>query len=35
MRAEQVPISGLLVKEKALYFAKELRFEDFQASDGR
>ena len=35
MRAEQVPISGLLMKEKALYFAKELSFENFQASDGR
>ncbi|XP_065658063.1 tigger transposable element-derived protein 4-like [Hydra vulgaris] len=34
MRADNVPINGLLVKEKALYFAKELSFENFQASDG-
>ena len=34
MRAENVPISGSLMKEKALYFAKELSFESFQASDG-
>ncbi|XP_065667761.1 tigger transposable element-derived protein 4-like [Hydra vulgaris] len=34
MRADNVPISGLLEKEKALYFAKELSFENFQASDG-
>ena len=34
MRAENVPISGSLMKEKALYFAKELSFEDFQTSDG-
>ena len=34
IRAENVPISGSLMKEKALYFAKELSFENFQASDG-
>lgn len=34
IRAENVPVSGILIKEKALYFAKELNFEKFQASDG-
>ncbi|XP_065652673.1 major centromere autoantigen B-like [Hydra vulgaris] len=34
MRANNVPISGLLVKEKPLYFAKKLSFENFQASNG-
>ena len=33
MRAENVQISGSLMKEKALYFAKKLSFENFQASD--
>ena len=34
LRSENVPVSGVLIKEKALYFAKELNFEKFQASDG-
>ncbi|XP_065664689.1 tigger transposable element-derived protein 4-like [Hydra vulgaris] len=34
MRADNVPINDLLVKKRALYFAKELSFENFQASDG-
>ena len=34
LRSENVPASGVLIKEKALYFAKELNFEKFQASDG-
>ena len=34
LRSENVPVSGVLIKEKALYFAKELNFKKFQASDG-
>ena len=34
IRSENVPASGILIKEKALYFAKELKLEKFQASDG-
>ena len=34
LRSENVLASGVLIKEKALYFAKELNFEKFQASDG-
>ena len=34
LRSENVPASGVLIKEKALHFAKELNFEKFQASDG-
>ena len=34
LRSENVPVNGVLIKEKALYFAKELTFENFQASDG-
>ena len=34
LRSENVPVSGVLIKEKALYFAKESNFEKFQASDG-
>ena len=34
LRSENVPVSGVLIKEKALYFTKELNFEKFQASDG-
>ena len=34
LRPEIVPVSGVLIKENALYFAKELNFEKFQASDG-
>ena len=31
IRSENVPASGILIKEKALYFAKELKLEKFQA----
>ena len=34
MRSENVPLNGVLIKEKALFFAKELGIEKFQASDG-
>ena len=34
LRSENVPVKGKLIKEKALYFAKELTFENFQAWDG-
>lgn len=34
IRSENVPINGPLIKEKALYFAKELNVENFQASEG-
>ena len=34
LRSENVPVNGVLMKEKALYFAKELTFENFQVSDG-
>ena len=34
IRSENVPVSGILIKEKALYFAKELKVEKFQASEG-
>ena len=34
IRSGNVPVNGVLIKEKALYFAKELIFENFQASDG-
>ncbi|XP_057292579.1 tigger transposable element-derived protein 6-like [Hydractinia symbiolongicarpus] len=34
IQAENVPVSGIHIKEKALYYAKELNFEKFQASDG-
>ena len=33
LRFENVPVNGVFLKEKALYFAKELIFENFQASD--
>ena len=33
-RSQNVPIDGVFVKEKALLYAKELGFKDFQASDG-
>ena len=32
--AMNIPVSGVLIKEKALYFVKELIFKNFQASDG-
>ena len=32
--SENVPVNAVLIKEKALYFAKEMTFENFQASDG-
>ena len=34
LRSENVPVNGVLIKENALHFAKELTFENFQASDG-
>lgn len=34
MRSENIPISGTILKEKALEFAKELGVESFQASQG-
>ncbi|XP_057296213.1 tigger transposable element-derived protein 4-like [Hydractinia symbiolongicarpus] len=34
IRTENVPISGNLIKKKALYFSKKLSLEKFQASDG-
>ena len=34
LKSENVSVSGVLIKEQALYFAKELNFEKFQASDG-
>ena len=34
LRSENVPVNGVLLEEKALYFAKELTFENFKASDG-
>ena len=30
MRSEKVPVNGVLIKEKALYFAQELKAEKFQ-----
>ena len=33
LRFENVPVNGVFLKEKALYFAKKLIFENFQASD--
>ena len=33
-RHQNVPVSGTILKVKALYFAKELGFDTFQASDG-
>ena len=33
-RSQNVPIDCVFVKEKALQYAKELGFKDFQASDG-
>ena len=34
LRSENVPFNGMLIKEKTLYFAKQLTFKNFQASDG-
>jgi hypothetical protein len=34
LRSENIPISGPMLKEKALEFAKELGVESFQASEG-
>ena len=34
LRSENVPISGPMLKEKAIEFAKELSAESFQASEG-
>lgn len=33
-RRENVPVSGALIKEKALWFAAQLKINDFKASDG-
>ena len=33
LRSENVSVNGFLIKEKALYFAQELTFKNFQASD--
>ena len=32
--ANNVPVSGVVLKEKALQFAKSLHLDDFRASDG-
>ena len=34
LRSENVPVNGVLIKEKASYFSKEMTFENVQASDG-
>ena len=34
LRSENVSVNGVLIKQKALCFAKELTFENFQVSDG-
>ena len=34
LRSENVPVSGPMLREKALEFAKELNMEGFQASEG-
>ena len=34
LRSENVPVNGVLIKEKALYLVKELTIENFQVSDG-
>ena len=34
LRSENVPISGPMLKEKAIEFAKEMSVESFQASEG-
>ena len=33
-RANNVPVSGVVLKEKAMQFAKSLHLDDFRASDG-
>ena len=33
-RERNVPVSGTLLKEKAVFFAKELQIENFKGSDG-
>ena len=33
-RSQDIPIDGIFIKEKALQYAKELGFNEFQASDG-
>ena len=32
--AMNVPVNGVLVKEKPLYFVKEMTYKNFQASEG-
>ena len=34
MQSQNVPLSAAMIQEKALTFAKELKVENFQASDG-
>ena len=34
MRSENIPINGLMSKEKAQEFPEQLNLEDFHASDG-
>ena len=33
-RSQDIPIDGVFIKEKALQYAKELGFNEFQVSDG-
>ena len=33
-RTNNIPVSGVVLKEKALQFAKSLHLDDFRASDG-
>ena len=33
-RSQDIPIDGIFIKEKALQYAKELGFNEFQTSDG-
>ena len=34
LRSGNISVNDVLIEEKALYFAKELTFENFQTSDG-
>ena len=33
-REQNVPVNGIILKDKAVFFAKELNIKDFQASNG-
>ena len=33
-RSQNIPINGIILKEKAIFFAKELNIQDFAASNG-